>query len=173
MATGDRIDNVAPHRFQRENGPAQYCNLLPAAGVTAINGVPLHKSATDGFQFLTRVPTNGTPLGTGLTVQLALVDDPNLPGLGLVANLGVTIKRLVADGDVTQTLPGVELVVPVTMSATSGGIAYGSFAVTKANISASLVAGENVLIRVRRLGTAAADTHTGTVLVLQASVSDT
>ena len=170
MATGDRIDIVEPHRYVPENGFPNTAFLRSVGGVV---GFPMVKQSASGFQFITRVPTNGTPLSTGLTFQLLLVDDPNNSSVGKVAKFGVTAKKLASTtDDLTQTGAGTENTGTATMNATSGIVTALSIALTTANAD-SPSAGDLVLIRVRRLGTDAADTHTGVVLVVGLTVSDT
>lgn len=170
MATGDRIDIVAPHRFVTENGTPQ---LFPLRTVGAVVGFPLVKQDNSGFWFTTRVPTNGTPLSTGLTFQLLLVDDPSNSDPGKVVRLGVTVKKLASTtDDLTSTGVGTETVGTATMNATSGVVTALSLAVTTANADAPS-AGDLLLVRIRRTGTNASDTHKGVVLVAQVTVSDT
>lgn len=169
MATGDRIDIVPPQRFVRENGVPQRDPLMLVGGVL---GLPLSKQ-DNGFQFLTRVPTNGTPLSTGLTFQILLVDEPNNSDPGKVVRLGVTVKKIASGtDDLTQTGAGTEGAVNVTMPSTSGVAIVGSVAITTSNAD-SPSAGDLLLVRVRRIGSNAADTHKGVVCVAQVTVSDT
>ena len=170
MATGDRIDIVAPQRFVTENGSLTMSPLRVVGGVA---GFAMAKQDNSGFQFTTRVPTNGTPLSTGLTFQVLLVDDPNNSDPGKVARFGVTVKKLASGtDDLTQTGAGTETAGNATMNATSGVVTALSLAVTTANAD-SPSAGDLLLVRIRRIGSNAADTHRGVPLVLQVTVSDT
>lgn len=169
MAANDRIDIVPPQRFVAENGnPTDF--RLRQSGVFL--GFPM-ADADGGFCFVSRVPNNGTPLSTGLTFQLLLVDDPNNSDPGRVARFGVTVKKITGGtDDLTATGAGTETAGNATMNATAGVTTALSLAVTTANAD-SLAAGDLILVRIRRIASNAADTHRGVVLVTQVTVSDT
>lgn len=169
MATGDRIDIVPPQRFVPEVGQPTDIRLRPSG---VFLGFPM-ADADGGFNFLTRVPNNGTPLSTGLTFQLLLVDDPNNSDAGKVARFGVTVKKIASGtDDLTATGAGTETAGNATMPSTAGVGVVLSLAVTTANADAPS-AGDLLLVRIRRIASNAADTHKGVVLVAQVTVSDT
>ena len=170
MATGDRIDHVRPRDLCPEG------TILEAAPLVAsgnLLGVPLEKLDSKGFSFHVRVPTNGTPLSTGLTFQLALVDDPNNSDPGKVVRIGIAVKVLASGtDDLTTTGAGTEQFFTGTMNATTGVITLVSAAIANANLD-SAAAGSLLLVRIRRNGSNAADTHNGRVLLTNITVSDT
>lgn len=169
MATGDRIDIVPPQRFVPENGPVTDVKLRQSG---AVLGFPLPDADT-GFYFMSRVPTNGTPVSTGLTFQILLVDDPSNSDPGKVVRLGVTVKKIASTtDDLTATGAGTEAVGTATMNATTGIVTALSIAVTTSNAD-SIAAGDLIEVRIRRTGSNASDTHKGVVLVAQVTVSDT
>jgi hypothetical protein len=174
MATGDFITQVGAKDLTPTNGVFNEVPLvMPTATGLGVAGAPCNKLANQAYQFQARIPLNGTPLSTGLTCVLAVVDDPRNPGAGLVGKFGITIKRLNGGADYTQTSASTEVTGTVTMNATSGIESVVSLAVTKAAISASLAAGDSVLVQLRRLGTDAADTHQGVILITGAVLQDT
>ena len=173
MASGDIFTQQQPKDLTPQNGIFNEVPLVyPVSAGGGVAGVPLNKLATQGYQFQCRVWNNGTPLTTGLTVQLALVDDPANSAPPRRAGRGddQAAGRL---GDYTQTGASTEVTANVTMPATPGQLVTQTIAVAKAAISASLAAGDNVLVQIRRIGTAAADTHQGRVLLTGATVQDT
>jgi hypothetical protein len=174
MATGDFITQVGAKDLTPTNGIFNEVPLvMPTATGVGIAGAPCNKLSNQAYQFQARVPLNGTPLSTGLTCVITVVDDPRNPGAGLVGKFGITIKRLNGGADYTQTNASTEVTGNVTMSSTTGNESTLSLAVTKAAISASLAAGDSVLVQIRRLGTDAADTHPGVILLTGAVLQDT
>ena len=171
MATTDRIDLIDPKSLIPING---VYNEVPLVAVGVFAGVPLPKIDTVGYVFESRIPTSGTPLTTGLTFSIPLLDDPQNPSVGLVVRLGITVKRLVSGtSDYTLTSAATEVLASVTMPATSGVINVASVAIANAALPASLAAGDRFLVQIRRVGSATADTHQGRVLLGKITVSDT
>ena len=170
MATGDRIDHIRPRDLSPEGSLLEFAPLVQSGNVL---GVPLEKLDGKGFTFVVRVPTNGTPLSTGLTFQLALVDDTNNSDPGKVVRIGISVKLLASTtDDLTTTGAGTEQFFTATMNATTGIITLLSAAIANANLD-SAAAGSLLLVRVRRNGSNAADTHNGRVLLTNITVSDT
>jgi hypothetical protein len=171
MASGDEIAYLRPLDLTPENGPPHAPELQRLVG--GVLGRLLRKQDAAGYQSVLRIPSNGTPLGTGLTLQLATVDDPSNADPGKVYRLGVTVKKLASGTDnLTQTGAGTEATADVTADATSGELILTNVAVTTANAD-SPAAGDLVLVRIRRIGSHANDTHTGVPLLLGVSVRDT
>lgn len=124
-----------------------------------------------------RVP-NASALTTGLTVNLTVLDDPLNSAAGKVAKFGVSIGPItsgtstVDDDAVTGPLVSTTEVTGV-VTLTAKGVAYNlSIAVAAASMNA-LAVGGTALIRIRRLGDDAADTHAGRVLLTLVDVRAT
>lgn len=172
MATTEQFDVIrATDLIPAQGNNAQV--QLVTCGDGLIAGAPLRKLDTSGYMFISRIPALGTPLPTGLTFGLILVDDPNNTGAGLVIRVGITVK-LLATGTDTLTFTGAatETEASITMDATTGEYTLSSVAIANAALD-SLAASSVYLVRIRRIGTAATDTHTGTVLLLGVTVRDT
>lgn len=171
MATTELISYVRPQDFVPEAGFAYPPRLVQVGGLV---GYAMNKLDTQGVQFEIRVPALGTPLSTGLTFQTMLVDDPNNSDPGKVVHLGITVKLLAtgADSLVIGTAGATEQLFDVTMPATSGLVILTSTAIANANLDTA-VAGARLLIRVRRNGSHANDTHKGRVVLGAVSISDT
>lgn len=181
MATGNQLDYIRPEQLQRENGPPQYPRNVPAGApgaagsgaAVAICGVPLLDEDANGYQFVTRLPSTAA-LATGLTFNLHLADDPNNADPGDTVKLGITVKRLVSGTDnLTLASAAAEQAFTQAMPAVSGKVQTKACAIANANLPASLAAGDLVLVRIRRLGSDAADTYAGVVLLLGVSILDT
>jgi hypothetical protein len=171
MATGDRIDLIDPKSLIPING---IFNEVPLVLSGVFAGVPLPKSDTVGYVFESRIPTTGTPLSTGLTFSIPVVDDPGNPDVGKVVRLGITVKRLVGGtSDYSLASAATEVFATVTTNATAGVIVLSSVAIANAALPASLAAGDRFLVQIRRNGTNVADTHQGRVLLGKITVSDT
>ena len=126
--------------------------------------------------FLGRVP-NTVTLATGLTINLMIADDPlNHPGGGgLVVQLGVTAAPITSGTttfDETVFGSSTEVTSNVTMPSTPGAIKAVDIALPIADMN-SLAAGGYYMLRVRRIGTATADTDTNSVLHLNTDVRNT
>jgi hypothetical protein len=171
MATGDVFDVFRPESYVPQNGLVSDPNKLRTVGY--LRGYPLKKVDNDGFYLIVRIPANGTPVPTGLTLKIATVDDPNNASVGLVYRLGISGARLISGTtNVGSVTLGTETTADVTAAATSGIITVTSMAITKANLN-TVAASDEVLLYIRRIGTHANDTHTGEVLVLDVTVTDT
>lgn len=156
--------------------------LVPVKGVTlpgntvqvgVYEGLPLPKSDDDYFQVVFRVPSNGTQLATGITVRVALVDDALNPDVGKVVRLGVSVKRLVSGTDTLDSSGfGTEQTGNVTLDATLGELVAASVAIANAAAD-SIATGDFALLRIRRIGSNAADTHKGRPLLVAFAIFDT
>ena len=181
MASGDVFESIKPKDVFPQNGQPQDSNKLRSVGY--LQGYPLRKSGTDGFYTTFRVPTNGAPLSTGVTVKLRVVEDPNNTAPGLVYQLGVSGAKVVSGTTNLGTGPnpspanpvamGAETTATLTAPVTQGIVTELSFAITTANLNTP-VAGDDVILYVRRLGTSATDTaQGGELLILSIVVKDT
>lgn len=174
MASGDIFERYQPKSLTSESGPGGPGEVI---GVGVLSGLRLGKGGptADGSAYLAmgRVWTNGTPLPTGLTVEVALCDDPNNPDPGAAVVIGVTIVPLVSGtGTVNDPAQTQEVTATVTLNATEGVITTASIALANSHL-ASLAAGNYFMLRIRRVATNSADTHTGCAILLNASVKDT
>ena len=179
MASGDLLTHVRPAEFTPDNGPQTGFSRIRPAG--ALVGLPLGKE--DGLSFLFQIPVNGTPLSTGLTVELTWVDDPINPQAGGVINLGVEIIPITS-GTTTDVDPAYgtnEVQATATIPATAAAFLSTSVAVANAKLS-SAAAGNFVLVHIRRAGvynatgaaaSASSDTHAGRPYLLGVVVKDT
>ena len=171
MASGDVFESIKPRDFIPQNGVV-YDPTKPRQ-VGQVFGYPLRKAANDGFYCIVRLASNGTPMSTGLTIQVLTVDDPNNADPGKVFQLGVSGARLVSNTTNVGTVAmGAEVTANVTANAASGVVTATSIAIPKASLG-NPPAGELLELFIRRVGTASADTHSGEVLVLGVVASDT
>jgi hypothetical protein len=170
MASGDIFERYQPQALTSESG--RLGQLVPAG---AVSGVRLGKGGptADGSAYLAlgKVWANGTPLSTGLTVEVVIVDDANNPDPGAAVVLGATIVPLTSGGVITPPAQTNEATATVTLSSTEGNVTVATITVANSKLS-SLAAGNNFLLRLRRVSTAVADTHTGAVILLGATVKD-
>jgi hypothetical protein len=174
MASGDLIAFIKPADLCPDLGPDVKPRLVPVAPAVLANGAnaaPLGKE--DGYTFLVQVPINGTPLSTGLTAAVVLADDPNNPGAGLAVKIGVTIVPVLTTAGVLS-VPATtnEVTATATINATEGVVTITPVAVANNKLT-SLAAGNWALVHLRRLGSDAADTHPGRVLIAGVSIKDT
>lgn len=170
MATGDLIEFLRPGDLQPDNGPLNQNRIVPVAS-TGLGALPLGKS--DGYLSMFQVPINGTPLATGLTIGVCIVDDPLNPGAGKNVRLGVTVvPDLTTSGVLTAPAHTNEVLATVAVDATEGEVTIASVAVANAGLT-SLAAGNFARVYVRRVGTDALDTHPGRVLLVGVSIKDT
>lgn len=174
MATGDIFATVRPTELARANAPDGWISQLQAVGA-GMRGVPLRKLDTDDMYFLFRVPINGTPVATGITVEFML-DESARPGeqsAGSAVVIEVQVKKIVSGtDDETETGTGTAEKATVTMNATTGIVTVGSIAVTTAQAD-NIAAGSWVLVQLRRIGSDAADTHPHSVILLGLTIKDT
>jgi hypothetical protein len=129
----------------------------------------------DYYNTIVLIPSNLT-LTTGITFKFRVTDDgTSSADLGLVVQFGLTVYN-VDSASFNVSLPsaaaGAEQTVNVTLSATSGNIVSGSIAVANAQL-ASAGAGNTILLRLRRIGTAAADTCPGRVVIANSHLNNT
>lgn len=173
MATGDVFESLHPRDLVPQNGLIQDPHKLRAVG--PLGGYPLRKAGNDGVYVSFKVPNNGTPLPTGITVEVTTVDDQNTGNgdPGKVFRLGVSGAKVVSGTtNLTTVAMGAETTADVTANATSGIATITSLAITKANLGTP-VAGDIVILFLRRVGTHANDTHGGEVLVTNVVIKDT
>jgi hypothetical protein len=167
------VAQIDASRLLPLNGsPTAYMDTLSVSG--SVLGRRLLKSDSQGFSFLHPINAEHT-MGTGLTLQLGVVDDgADSNDLGKVVRLGVTVKLITSGSDTLAigTAAGTEQTVDVTLDATTGEIVLGSLAIANANLDSAAV-GNLILVRVRRLGTASQDTCTGTPILTHVYVRNT
>lgn len=99
------------------------------------------------------------------------MDDGKRPSdLGKVAVFGAFVKRLVAGESIDTTVgAGAKVTANVTLNATAGNVAEAVVNIVTGSLD-SAVAGDHVVIQLRRAG-GASDTVVGPVLLLRASAS--
>jgi hypothetical protein len=138
--------------------------VIRAGGIPAI---PMPKGG-DVYNVVAKIPGNYAP-ATGFRVELLVVDDGKRPSdLGKVAVFGAFVKRLVAGENVDTTVnAGAEVTANVTLNATAGNVAVCTINIPTASLD-SAVAGDHVVIQLRRVG-GASDTCVGPVLLLRVS----
>ena len=182
MATTDTISTLTPDSAYSEGGVGG-----PTGGpfglidVYNAKGIGFNKSTSAGAVWVRRLPAAAS-LGTGATLVLLVADDPNNPDPGKVAVFGINIAvlgsaSLYTASLATNTALGTEHTATVTIPAdtarpTTGKTAEFSNAITVANMGGA-AAGSWVMIRVRRLGANASDTHRGRVVLLGGDLRDT
>jgi hypothetical protein len=166
------VDFLRPRDFGRLNGAS--VNEVDMVPRNSALGIRLLKSDSAGFSALAQIPGSLT-ISTGLTLAIGLVDDgadSNDPGK--VIRVGVTVKKIAGGTDSYDiaTNAGTEQTVDVTLNSTAGVAVQGSLAITNANLD-SAGAGDTILIRLRRLGTASADTLVGPAILTFVGVKNT
>lgn len=176
MASGDQFALALPRDFWNGNGPNQQLSER-TSGIGA--GLPLGRGVGnpapgDAWYFFGRIWANGTPLPTGLTFGLLWSDDPDNSNPAGVVRIGISVARIVSGtyNVRTPTAFGTEVLASLTAPATVGIVTLSSVAVANANLQ-SLAAGEPFAVKVRRVPTDAADTHTGRILIHAMTVRDT
>jgi hypothetical protein len=164
---------------QKSQGFDQADSLIQPGGAD-FRGLSLPRNVTGSAAYqlagytAVRAVAPSPALTTGLTFKILLTDDGSQASdLGKVVRIGITAKRLVND-EVLVVDAGAagEQTVDVTLSATTLGVAVASLAITAANLDSPAV-GDFILIRLRRVATAAQDTCMGRVVFLGAMVSNT
>jgi hypothetical protein len=171
VASGDVFESVRVRDFIPQNGFTQDPHKLRAVAFTA--GYPLRKADNDGFYLVFKVWNNGSPLTTGITVEITTVDDPNNSAPGAVYRLGVSGAKLVSGTtNLGSLVMGTETLVNVTGASTNGVFTTTALAITTANLNTP-AAGNLVALYIRRNGGNAADTHTGEILVTNVVIKDT
>jgi hypothetical protein len=168
MATTNTILNLRPQDAFAESGG----NPAPQIPVGLCSGLGFNKSQDSGAVWVTRLPATAS-LATGASMVLMLADDVNNPDPGKVVRMAVTYKKLATGTDVLDVSgAGTETTVDVTMPATAGVIVTAAVAIVVANMD-GIAASDWCLTRVRRIGTAAQDTHRGRVVLLNMDARDT
>jgi hypothetical protein len=144
----------------------------PGLQISQANGLgkalrfPKNTSGNDGYVYGGKIPANGT-LTTGIKFDFIVIDDGSVSAsldAGLAAVFGITVKLLTAGATLDMTSAGTEVTGTVTLASTPGQVAILTIAVANANLNAA-VAGSQVLLRFRRLGSNASDTALNEVLV--------
>lgn len=170
------VAQLQPNQLTRESTIGYEPGLQLVSHVSGdVRGLSLPKLATQGYTATFMIPGSLT-MGTGLTFRLPITDDgTDANDLGKVVRLGVTIKRLTTTAETTDmdTNAGTEQTVDVTLDATTGEVVNGSLAVTTANLDSSVVVGDLLSIRIRRVSTHANDTCNGRVILLGAFIFNT
>jgi hypothetical protein len=173
MATTNTLLNLRPSDAVPEsagNPVGSPANTPVSVGLS--NGLGYNKSVDSGAVWVNRLPATAS-FATGATFSLMVADDVNNADPGKIARFAVTVKKLASGTDVvTVAGAGTETTVDLTLPATAGVVLSGTVAIVTANLDGAL-AGDWVLLRVRRLGTAAADTHRGRVVLLGVEMRDT
>jgi|GEM_PF-6451429 len=173
MATTNTLLTLVPQGAHAEAagkpvGPP--INSLTRVGLAGGIGFPA--KVASGAVWLARLPATAG-LSTGATFALMVAEDVRNADPGKVARFAVTVKKLATGTDVIDADGGgTETAADLILPSTSGVVLTGSIAIVVANMD-SAAAGDWVLIRVRRLGTHANDTHKGTVVLLGVDVRDT
>jgi len=115
--------------------------------------------------------SNAATLTTGVKIDLCLVDDGADPSdLGKAVVFGATVKLLASGTDSLDMTAGAgaEQTATITLAATAGLVTIGSILIPTANLDSAAV-GNHIAIQLRRIGTNAADTCRGRVIVLKAT----
>lgn len=162
---------LLPAVFTRENGPAWRNDYLLSGKMI---GLPMRKLATEFYTALVKIPADWT-VGTGLTFTTYLTDDGHTASdLGLVVRIGIAVKKIVSGTDTTDSSAGLdtEATSDVTLAATTTVITVTDKAIANAALDAA-GAGDTILVRVRRVGTATQDTAQGNVALLALNVANT
>jgi hypothetical protein len=126
-----------------------------------------------GYWGLVTIPAALT-VSTGLTFTFPVTDDGAFGGdPGKVVRLGITVKKI-ASGETLDldTASGAEVTADITLESTSGNAHLASIAVANANLD-SAGAGDAIMYRIRRVGTAAQDTVNGAVYLLPGHIKNT
>lgn len=153
-------------------------SAIDAVAVGFIKGSAFPPQVDSSLYYIGRVP-NAATLGTGLTAEIELIDDPLNPGPGKNVVLDVTYGPLTSgtttpDGNVTTGA-----FVSTTADAATVTVPSGALVIKNQSIASvvahtnSLAAGGWCLVRLRRLGTSASDTHPGRVVVFGLDVRNT
>lgn len=164
MANNGPSLHVSPRELIPGNGPLSQVYLKPV-GSTA--GAALMKDDTDGYTIVAQVPF-GSTLTAGLTFNLYVTDDgKTADDLGKGVVVGVTPKKLASNTDTLAIGTGAaaEATGTATLNASSGIVQVVSIAILNAALD-GLAAGDFMLLRIRRIGSNAADTALGTAVLL-------
>jgi hypothetical protein len=175
---------LQPNDFNRETDMGREPALnLAFNPINDLPGLSLPKYARGnlvayGYTTTFRIPANLT-LGTGLTFKVYLSDDgQNAIDLGKVVKVGITLLDITQgpsnfDLDTAETELATEVTASATLASTTGVASVTSVAIANAALPASIAVGDVVAMRIRRVGTNAADTCTGRVLLYCVAVQNT
>lgn len=150
-------------------GETQPFSLTPV-GTAGMAGAGFPDNRTSTMLYLLRIP-NAAALATGMTFTFTVTDDTlNPPSAGgLNSYWGVTVGPVVSGTstpDESIVASSTEDKVAITHGSTIGTIVYADLAAVVAHMN-GLAAGGLALIRLRRLGSNALDTHNGRVVLLR------
>jgi hypothetical protein len=166
---GELIKSWGAGTLQRDTstGYNPWSYLVAIAG--SIRGLAFPKNAITAppvYTDVIKIPGNAT-LTTGVKFDLVCTDDgKNANDLGLVAVLGVTVKKLVSGTDTFDVTAsgGAEVTANVTLAATTNVATILTISVPTASLD-SAAAGDTIVVRFRRVGSNASDTLKGRVVV--------
>lgn len=147
--------------------PRLFSALVPG---TLVRGVTLRKDANFALLDVVKINSAAT-LTTGVKVDFAVVDDGADPNdLGKAVVVAAAVKLLTSGTDTLDmtAAAGAEQKATLTLSATKGVVTIGTVTIPTANLDGA-AAGNHVLIQLRRIGSDAADTCNGRVILLQAT----
>lgn len=168
--SNELVDFVRPRDLTRLNGVLTTNELMPS---NSLAGVRMTKADTSGFTFEVVIPANLT-MGTGLTFVLTVVDDGSFStnDLGKAVHLGITPKVIADNTDNLDigTAAAAETLATGVLSNTAGVVRLVPVPVTALD---SAVVGSTLLVRVRRLGTDAADTCGSTIILMGIRIYNT
>lgn len=166
------VAQLPPRAWIRETASGyQFSDVAAPTG--DLVGLRLNKLDTDGYNTVFQVPASLT-VGTGVTFTLLVTDGGGTPDdLGKVVHLGITVKKL-ASGETTDldTGAGTEQTVDVTLQSTTQEVTLATKAIANANLD-SVGAGDIAAVRIRRIGSNAADTANGSVILVGVFVKNT
>jgi hypothetical protein len=147
-------------------------NVVTGKISTDLFGLRLNKLSIDPYVTTFQIPGNLT-MATGLTFYFDVVDNGEFPGdPGLVIQLGVSVLTLGSGIAPLFSAGGTEQTVNLTMQSTSGQMTQGTLAIALANLNSAAV-GSIVAVKLRRIGTATADTMQGSAILLTCTVKNT
>lgn len=170
------IAQFTPYSFIGANSWPDLPQLIPLPGGYG-RGLSLRDIDTDAYDFFLTIPTDAT-VGTGLTFRLFLCDDGDAltPPVASFATIqiGLTVKKIVSGTDTSDmsTAAGAEKTSDIALSTTAKVMTVSDFAVANADLD-SAGAGDNVMIRLRRIGSAATDTFRGRAVLAHLTVFNT
>lgn len=168
MATTDLLMHLRPQDAFPEAGG----NPAPDVTVGFAKGLAFNSLTDSGAVWIGRLPVTAA-LATGFTFQVMIAEDANNIGVAKAVRMAITVKKLAGGTDVISAAgAGTETGGTLTLPSTAGVVLTGTITIVIANAD-GVAAGDWVMIRVRRLGTNAADTHRGRVVLLGVDVRDT
>jgi hypothetical protein len=187
--SGELVDQLRASDFFREMSlgyDTTFSSVLtPGLGTAGqMRGVSFQKinygSATgtpavpnEYYNVFSTIPANIT-MGTGLTFFLTVTDDgADSADLSKVLVFGIAVKKITsgATADLSASA-GTEQSTSVTLNATTGNTAQFSLAIANANLNSAAV-GDQIGVRIRRIGSSTVDTCNGRVVVLGGHIKNT